>query len=129
MTESRKLRPRGEFGPAGRQLLRKLDGAYSFDDAPELEILAAQAAKTADMVDRLQRLVDEADSLRTTGSSGRNVVPIPELVELRHYRQQLQRLIAALRLPDADDDGMGRVPSRSEQARNAANARWSRRHA
>ena len=73
MTESRKLRPRGEFGPAGRELLRKLDGAYSFDDAPELEILAAQAAKTADMVDRLQRLVDEADSLRTTVSSGRNV--------------------------------------------------------
>ncbi len=111
------------MGPAALEVMR-LRELYDFGAAPEREILLQNAAKTADLVDRLQTLVDESESLRTMGSA-RNFVAIPELQELRQYRAQLANLIKALGLPD-DDDGpvAGRPMSRSEVGRLGAKSRW-----
>ena len=120
---TRKRKPTTTMGPAALEVMR-LRELYDFGAAPEREILLTNAAKTADLVDRLQTLVDQSESLRTMGSA-RNFVAIPELQELRQYRAQLVNRIKALALPD-DDGGpvAGKPMSRSEVGRLGAKTRW-----
>jgi hypothetical protein len=112
---------------AGRRFWRQIHSAYEFQDAPEVVLLVEEAARTADVVARLQEIVDTADDLRTRGSRGQDVC-IPELDALRAYRAQFAALIKQLDLPpveDTDDAGNGDTPmSRSESGRKAAEARW-----
>lgn len=101
----------------------------------DMLMLVEQAARTADVVARLQKAVDAAESLRCQGSKGQEVA-IPELTELRQFRAQLAALIKQLDLPapendeDDEDEGTGpgrnRPMTRSEAGRKAAAARWQK---
>jgi hypothetical protein len=50
----------------GAGLWKSLHGAYDFTDAAEKVVVLEQACRTADVVDRLQKLVDETQDLRVT---------------------------------------------------------------
>ena len=103
----------------GRAIWRALHTAYSFEDCPEKLVILAEACRTADVVKRLQALVDDADDLRVRGSQGQPVA-MPELGELRQYRALLASLLKAINCPDDDD-----VLTRSELGKIGARARWS----
>ena len=104
----------------GKHLWTQLHETYDFEDAPEKLILLEEAARTADVVKRLQGIVDAADGLRVHGSQGQPVA-MPELGELRQYRALLAQLLKALTLPD-DEESF----SRSQLGKAGAAARWNR---
>jgi hypothetical protein len=116
--------------PAGIKTKRGLEiwhlsEVYDFSEAPEKLLILEEAARTADIIDRLQKIVDDAKDLRVRGSAGQPV-GIPELDSLRQYRGQLQVLLRGLQLPDESEDsaGNGGPMSRTQVARLAARARW-----
>lgn len=107
----------------GRHIWRALHTVYDFDDCPEKRVLLEEACRTADVVTRLQAIVDTAADLRVRGSQGQPVA-MPEVGELRQYRALLTTLLKALTLPGDDD-----VLTRSELGRLGAQARWGIRSA
>lgn len=102
----------------GKQLWKELHAVYDFSDAPEKTAILEEACRTADVVKRLQAVVDAADEIRVRGSQGQPVA-MPELLELRQYRALLVQLLKALGCPDDED-----TLSRSELGRLGAAARW-----
>lgn len=96
-------------------------------------MLVEECARTADVVARLQDIVDNASTLRTCGSRGQDVA-IPELDALRAYRAQFAALIKQLDLPQPDDEETGEgarriTPmSRSEAGKKGAAGRWGHRY-
>jgi hypothetical protein len=108
----------------GLELWGRLVAEYDFSEAPEKLLLLEEAARTADLVARLQAVVDEAQELRVRGSQGQPVA-MPEVTELRQYRTQLAALLRGLALPSGDEDSEGL--SRSEIGRLGAAARWKNR--
>ncbi|CAM3257551.1 P27 family phage terminase small subunit [Prescottella defluvii] len=102
----------------GKQLWRELHEVYDFADAPERRAILEEACRTADVVKRLQAVVDAADDLRVRGSQGQPVA-MPELQELRQYRAQMAQLLKALSCPDDEE-----TLSRSELGKLGAAARW-----
>lgn len=100
-----------------------------------MHMLVEETARTADVVARLQDIVDNATTLRTCGSRGQDVA-IPELDALRAYRSQFAALVKQLALPppppdddgDTDDDRTHLPMSRSEAGRRGAVARSSARY-
>ena len=106
----------------GLALWQRLTAEYGFGAAPEKLLILEEAARTADMVDRLQRVVDDSD-LRVRGSQGQPV-PAPEVQELRQYRAQFAALLDKLRLPEDDTEG---AMTRSQLGRHAARTRWAKR--
>jgi hypothetical protein len=116
---------------AGKRFWKQVHHVYEFAGSPEVVLLVEEAARTADVVARLQQIVDSADSLRTAGSRNQDVA-IPELDALRAYRAQFAALIKQLDLPGPEDDeddrdGPARPMTRSEAGRVAAAARWAQR--
>jgi hypothetical protein len=115
---------------AGKRFWKQVHHVYEFDGSPEVVLLVEEAARTADVVARLQHIVDTADSLRTTGSRNQDVA-IPELDALRAYRAQFAALVKQLDLPGPEDDeddqdsARSRPMTRSEAGRKAAAARWA----
>ncbi|MGY4869794.1 hypothetical protein [Mycolicibacterium elephantis] len=105
----------------GRQLWRELHTVYDFTEAPEKQAILEEACRTADVVKRLQAIVDGADDIRVCGSQGQPVA-MPELLELRQYRSLMAQLLKALGCPDDDD-----VLTRSELGKLGAAARWKNR--
>ena len=106
----------------GLALWQRLTAEYDFGAAPEKLLILEEAARTADMVDRLQRVVDDSD-LRVRGSQGQPV-SAPEVQELRQYRAQFAALLDKLRLPEDDTEG---ALTRSQLGRHAASTRWANR--
>jgi len=117
---------------AGRRFWREIHTEYEFPNSPEVIMLVEECARTADVVARLQQIVDTADTLRTTGSRNQDVA-IPELDALRAYRAQFAALIKQLDLPgpedeDDQDTARSRPMTRSEAGRVAAAAKWANRN-
>ena len=106
----------------GIALWQRLNAEYDFGAAPEKLLILEEAARTADMVDRLQRVVDDSD-LRVRGSQGQPV-SAPEVQELRQYRAQFAALLDKLRLPEDDTEG---ATTCSQLGRHAARTRWANR--
>lgn len=104
---------------AGRAMWTDITGTYDLR-ADELRVLK-DACFEADVVDQIQASLG---SFTVEGSQGQTVAS-PLLSELRMHRSTLSSLLKQLRLPDASDT----PESRSSAARDAANARWSRRGA
>jgi hypothetical protein len=88
----------------------------------ELSVLA-EACRTADECDRLEAAVRELPELVVPGSTGQPKVH-PLLEEVRRHRLLLERLTAALNLPDQDQQVGLRAGAR--HARTAARSRWNR---
>ena len=63
--------------------------------------MLAEACRTTDELDRLERAVRVLPELTTTGSTGQ-LKPHPLLEEVRRDRTLLERLTTALALPDED---------------------------
>jgi hypothetical protein len=114
---------------AGRRVFREIHAEYQFDGQPDAVMLVEELARTADMVARLQRIVDDADQLRCKGSRGQDVA-IPELDALRAYRQQFAALVRQLDLPQplppTPEPSPALKMTRHEAARKAAQARWNK---
>lgn len=122
--EGKPVPPKG-LGEAGSELWGRLVAEYDFSEAPEKELLLAQAARTADMIATLQAIVDAAGAdIRVRGSQGQPVLA-PEIPELRGQRTQLAALLRALALPSGDEDS--EALTRSEVGRLGAAARWKNR--
>jgi hypothetical protein len=119
--------PKG-LGERGLELWHRIVAGYEgFDEAPEKLILLEEAARTADLVARLQAAVDADDDLTTKGSMGQRVAS-PHLTELRQYRTQLASLLNRLVAGAGEDsDTGGTVLSRSDVGRLGAAARWKNR--
>jgi hypothetical protein len=115
--------PTGLRAP-GRRLWASVVGPYILT-AGELAILE-QAARTADLCDRLERDVRALPELTSAGHTGQPR-PHPLLAALRAERQLLQHLIGALNLPD-DTQDVGTSPA-SRHAQHAAQTRWQRKKA
>ena len=115
--------PRAPTGllAGGKQLWRELHAVYDFTEAPEKQAILEEACRTADVVKRLQAIVDGADEIRVRGSQGQPVA-MPELLELRQYRALMVQLLKALGCPDDED-----TLTRSELGKLGATARWGGR--
>lgn len=114
---------------AGRRFWREVFSTYYLIASPEELFLVEEAARTADVVARLQGVVDTAQSLRTRGSRGQDVA-IPELDALRAYRAQFAALLKQLDFPaplDGDDEPDNGPMSRSAAGKAGAAARWGNR--
>jgi hypothetical protein len=85
--------PKGLQAP-GRRLFREITGRFELDAAESAILL--QACRTADSLEVLQ---GELDAAGVVDDAGR---PSPVLAELRQQRLVLARLVAALRIPDAE---------------------------
>jgi hypothetical protein len=108
-----------KLGKNSRKLWNETTEKYDLRP-DELRVLE-DACRQMDLVDRLEDALVGA-SLIVEGSQ-RQPVANPLVTEIRQHRATLQRLLGALKLPDED----GRATkSRSESAREAANARWRR---
>ncbi|MFB9463317.1 hypothetical protein [Streptomyces cinereospinus] len=108
----------------GRDLYETLTEALEFTPAEHATL--TEACRTATLLDDLQEAMDGAPF--TVLGSQRQPVANPLLTELRSHRLALVRLLAALDLPDLeDDDGEGPVyrSVSSIRAQRAAKARWS----
>lgn len=86
----------------GRRHWRELHAVYDFSEAPERLFLLEDACRVADLIDRLQEVVSDANDLQVRGSQGQPL-SMPELAELRQYRTLLAQLLKALALPDGED--------------------------
>jgi len=89
--------PRG-LATAGRRLWRSVVSVYELDEHEALVLL--QACRTADVLDRLAGEVTAAPSTITNRFG--ELVAHPLLGESRQQAITLARLLAALRLPDAE---------------------------
>jgi hypothetical protein len=115
-------KPPGGLKAPGKRLWAAVVEVYVLT-ASELAMLE-QAARTADELDRLEKAVRALAELTTTGSTGQ-LKPHPLLAEVRAHRQLLERLTAALALPNIDEqEGLNGA---QRHARRAAIARWSRK--
>lgn len=114
--------PPAGLGDHGLALWEAVATRYSLRYGDELHVLE-QAARTRDLVERLQDAIADAD-LMVKGSMGQ-MVANGLLAELRHARAQLQSFLKSLALPDE----MGAAPTKSARHVRAANARWSQRDA
>lgn len=127
---SRRLRKPTGLGPKAGKFWTQIASEYVLEDTPEVALILEQACRTIDIVERLQKIVDEAPSLQVNGSRGQPA-PLPELTELRQYRAQLAALVKQLNLEDEPTEVTDRdTPmTRSESGRAAAAARWGKRGA
>ncbi len=86
-------RPPKGLKTAGRRLYGSISAEFELE--PWEEAVLRQAARTADALEALQGEVDAAGPMLDGKVH-------PALVELRQQRIVLARLVAALRIPDAD---------------------------
>lgn len=108
----------------GLELYETLTDALEFTPAEHATLV--EACRTTTLLDGLQEAMEEAPF--TVLGSQRQPVANPLLAELRSHRLALVRLLAALGLPDLEDDD-GEGPEyrsvTSIRAQRAAKARWS----
>jgi hypothetical protein len=109
----------------GKQLWDQLIQELDWEDCPEQLVLLEDACRTADLIDKLQVVVDAATDLRVTGSKDQPVT-LPEIPELRQQRAVLASLLRALQLPAAEDDTASGSVRAFSKLGNAA--RWERRY-
>jgi hypothetical protein len=112
-------KPPAGLKATGKKLWAAVTGPYVLTPA-ELSMLA-DACRTSDELDRLEKAVRALPELTTTGSTGQ-LRPHPLLGEVRAHRQLLERLTTALCLPNTDEQEGATAAQR--HARRAALARW-----
>lgn len=106
----------------GAGFWRRTVKSYDLSDS-EVQLLA-EACRTLDQLDALAEAVAR-DGATVPGSMGQTTVH-PALGEARGQRQVLHKLLAALALPDLEDESAAPMPSpRQVSARRAAEARWA----
>lgn len=99
MTTTRPRTP-SDLGPSGRRLWRSAVADYALAEHELAQLL--QAARLADTLNALAEVLAREGVTVADPATG-DSRPHPVLVELRHQRLALSRLLAALRVPDEDD--------------------------
>jgi hypothetical protein len=107
---------------SGKRLWAAIAEPYVLTPA-ELANLA-EACRTADELDRLEKAVRALPHIVVSGSTGQPKAH-PLLAEVRAHRQLLERLTTALCLPNVDQREGSTAAQR--HARRAAVARWQQR--
>jgi hypothetical protein len=92
-------KPPSGLGRSGRRLWRAVAADYVLEQH-ETELLL-QACRTADLLDRLQSVLDEEGPMST---SSQGVRVHPAAPELRQQRVTFARLLAALAVPSGAED-------------------------
>jgi hypothetical protein len=115
-------KPPAGLKASGRRLWAAIADHYILTPA-ELANLA-EACRTADECDRLEKAVRALPDLVVPGSTGQPKVH-PLLEEVRRHRLLLERLTNALNLPD-DNQEVG-IRGASRHASKAARDRWRER--
>jgi hypothetical protein len=92
-------RPPSGLGRSGRRLWRAVLSAYVLEEHERALLL--ECCRTADLLDRLQTVLD-ADGPMAESSQGIRVHPAA--VELRQQRVTFARLVAALGMPAGAED-------------------------
>lgn len=110
--------PRG-LKPRGRTFWKELHAAFDLTQDPHRRVIAEDACREIDLIDRLQKIVDDAEDIRVRGSQGQPVA-MPELAELRQHRALLSQLLARLALPDTEELAQIKQTHLSEVRRQAA---------
>lgn len=103
-----------QLGAAGRHLFDAVTSRFSLDEHEQLVLV--QAARTADLIDRL----DAARGDELFSATGSKVHP--GVIEARMQRSTLARLLSSLRLPDdpaVDEDRRQRRPLRGVHSMGA----------
>ena len=94
----------------------------TLSEDPHRSALVEDACRSADVIDRLQTIVDAAENLRVRGSQGQPT-GMPELAELRQYRSLLATLLRSLALPDTEELTEAKAQHITKVRREAAKAR------
>jgi P27 family predicted phage terminase small subunit len=119
MPAKRKPAPPTGLSAAGKRLWKAIINDVAADwelDAKDLALLA-EAAKTADTLDKLEKAVKK-DGATVYTENGRPLVH-PAIDQANKLRGTQQKLLAAIDLEPNDD-----ATARSRFARDAARARW-----
>jgi hypothetical protein len=113
------------LGGDGEELWTDITGEYSlrFDELRVLEAACREWNLLCGMEAQLNSELDDG-AWSVKGSMGQDVAN-PLLAEIARHRALFARLMAQLKLPDADA-GADSPASRSEAARAMAHARWSK---
>ncbi len=120
---AKKPAPPPKLGRSGATLWRQIVAGYEL--RPDELRLLADACRTADMVDAMEKMLSN-DSLMTTGSMGQDR-PHPLLTEIRGHRALLATLLKQLALPDDAVRAAVRPSATTIRAQTAARARWDGR--
>lgn len=131
---TRRAAPRS-LGTAGKKLWQDIASEYEL--RPDEYRVLEDACQQADLVDFIAA-AQRKEPLLIEGSQGQMVLN-PLVSELRQHRTTLSNLLTKLKLPDlsaagedtvgGDGDPKPAANDRATKARDAANARWSRRGA
>jgi hypothetical protein len=113
------VRPPAGLKAPGKRLWFAVAGLYVLTPA-ELANLA-EACRTCEELDRLEKAVRQLPDLTVAGSTGQPRAH-PLLEEVRRHRLLLERLTGALNLPDEDEE-VGLRPGQ-KHGRRAIQARW-----
>lgn len=117
--------PRG-LKAAGKRLWNDITGEWDLRP-DELRVLA-DAARQADLIERIENELPHVP-LIVQGSQGQEVIQ-PLISEIRQQRATLASLLRQLKLAETGEEETTAAPSgpmtRSEAARKAAKAKWSR---
>ena len=92
--------------------------------ADELRVLE-DACREMRLIDEMEEALRES-SLMIQGSMGQPVMH-PLVAEIRQHRNVLASLLRSLKLPDEEGEEEA-APSRSVQARKAAQSKWATAH-
>lgn len=95
-----------------------------FDLRVDELVLLEDAARTLDLIERMQAVIDEAPL--TVPGSREQVTTHPLLLEVRQHRMLLARLLGQLKLPEEPDAAWQKAIDRRHNARGAVLARWQR---
>jgi hypothetical protein len=109
--------PRG-LGPEGRKVWREHTSGYTLN--PSELVALRSAAKTADTIARLEKLLKEGPAM-VRGSAGQPVLH-PAEAELRMQHSLLGQLLARVNMPDESSDGASEWDglTASQRARKAS---------
>jgi hypothetical protein len=100
--------PPGGLAASGRRLWQPITTDFELDVHEQLVL--AQACRTADLLDRLAE--DLRTAPRTITNARGDLISHPSLNEHRQQSLTMARLLAALRLPQGDEDDATRPQRR-----------------
>ena len=119
--------PLGLSAP-GRALWKDILSEYWMDEEPDKLAILFQLCKVTDRIAELE--VGMTGQPLTVLGSARQMIVHPLIAEIRAQQSLSASLVKSLSLPTADSEAVEdqKKLTRSQQARAAANARWSKRY-
>jgi hypothetical protein len=99
---------------SGKRLWNRVAGPFELEQH-EMSVLL-QACRTADLLDRLQEVIDAGEVIVSSSQGPR---ANPAAVEFRQQALSFAKLMASLRIPVEDDDET-RIPQQRSSVRRAS---------